>query len=116
ARVFIGEVDLIGWAHSATRRHRRFAARFLSSARALFLAPFHVRIKVGLLACIPLGAACFDLRLGLPDRRQALFAPRQFLRDAQALGQGLLIGGLGTREQLFYFGFQLRLDLLSMPV
>ncbi len=65
---------------------------------------------------IALGGTRFDLCFGLPDRRQAFFAPCEFLRDAQALGQGFLIGGLGTREPLGKLGLQPRFDLLGMPM
>jgi len=82
----------------------------------LFLARFHLRFILGLLAPIALGGARLDLRHGLPDRSQAYFAPRQFHRNAHALGQRLLIGGLGAGEQFHDFGLQLRLDLLRMPV
>ena len=58
-------------------RRRRLAPRLLSSARCVVLARFYLRIKVGFLLRIALGGARLDLRLGLPDRRQALFAPRQ---------------------------------------
>ena len=38
---------------------------------------------------ITLGGARLDLRLGLADRSQAVFAPRQFFWNAQTLGQRL---------------------------
>ena len=92
------------------------APRFLSSTRGFLFARLHLRFIVGLLAGIALGGARLDLRLGLPDRCQTFFTTRQFLRDAHALGQRLGIGGLGASEHFLDFGFQLRLDLLRMPV
>ena len=42
--------------------------------------------------------------------------PGEFLREAQAFGQRRLIGCLRAGEHRLDFGFQLRLDLLRMPV
>ena len=84
--------------------------------RCLLLARFHLRIKLGLLLRITPSRTRLDLRLGLPDRSQTYFAPRAFLRNARALRQRLLIGGLSSREQFLNLGFELRLDLLRLPV
>ena len=77
---------------------------------------FHLRFIVGLLLGMPFGGARLDLCLGLPDSGQAFFTKCQFLRDAHALGQRLRIGGLGASEHFLDFSFQLRLDLLRVPV
>ena len=65
---------------------------------------------------VTLGGTYFDLTLRLTDRHQPILAPLKLLRDTQPFWQWLLIGRLGTREHLFDFGFQLRFDLLRMPV
>ena len=51
---------------------------FLPVRVVFFLATLYLRFVVGLLQSIALGGARLDLRLGLPDRRQALLAPCQF--------------------------------------
>ena len=107
ARISIGEINLVGGAHTRTGRCGRLAARFLSSARGLVLARFHLRIKLGFLLGIALGGTRLDLRFGLPNRSQAFFAPREFLRDAQALGQRRLISGLPVSIKLDAFAYSI---------
>ena len=59
---------------------------------------------------------CFDLLLGLGDRRQAHLASFEFLRDRHPIGKIRRIGLLGELQQLLHFPLQLLLQLLGMTV
>ena len=60
--------------------------------------------------------ARFDLLLGRSDSRQALFAPGQLFRNAQALGQVTRIGRLRPFEQRRHLRLELGLPLLGVAV
>ena len=92
------------------------ATGLLARARLLGLALGHLRLVLGLLALETFLRAGLDLGFGRRDGRQTVFAPLDLRRQIHPLRHIALIGGLGQLEHLLHLGFELRFDLLRVPV
>src|SRR5712675_83413 len=79
ARLFIGEIDLIGKQRTLRRGPRRLAAWLLARGRSLGLPRCEFGLMLGLLAREAFFAARLDLGASFGDFLQAIFAPRQLV-------------------------------------
>ena len=79
ARLFVGEIDLIGKQRTLRRGPRRLAAWLLASGRSLGLPRCEFGLMLGLLAREAFFAARLDLGASFGDFLQAIFAPRQLV-------------------------------------
>src|SRR5665647_743162 len=80
ARLFVGEIDLIGKQRTLRRGPRRLAAWLLARGRSLGLPRCEFGLMLGLLAREAFFAASLDLRASFGDFLQTIFAPRQLVR------------------------------------
>src|SRR6266481_1560106 len=79
ARLFVGEIDLIGKQRTLRRGPRRLAAWLLARGRSLGLPRCEFGLMLGLLAREAFFAARLDLGASFGDFLQATFAPRQLV-------------------------------------
>src|SRR5450759_3940371 len=79
ARLFVGEIDLIGKQRTLRRGPRRLAALLLVRGRSLGLPRFEFGLMLGLLAREAFFAASLDLRTSFGASLQTISAPRQLV-------------------------------------
>ena len=98
ARLLIGQVDLVLWIGPRRRRLRRLAARLAAGFLGLLRARLQLRFMLGLRASVALLRPRLDLRLGLGNALQTIFAPGQLFRHRHAIRHVRLVRRLRQRH------------------
>ena len=112
--VFIGQVDLVLRARPLDRRFGRLAAGLFPARLGLRLPRRELGFVLRLFARMALLGPRLNLRPRLGQFAQTLLAPRQFVRDRQAVGNVRRVGRFGLGHQVGDLGLQLRLDLAGV--
>ena len=85
-RLFVRQIDLIGWQRAFHRRRGRLAAGLFAGILGLGLACRQFGLILGLLPLVTLLGARFDLRTSLGQLLQPLLAPRQLVLAVSTTG------------------------------
>ena len=116
AGVFVGQIDLVVRARTRLGRLRWLASGLLAGGLFLGLTRGQFGVILGLLPLEALFGLRFDLGLGLGDGGQAIFASRDFVRQADPVGDRPLVCRLRQFHHLLDLGLELGLDLLGVTI
>ena len=103
AGFFVDQIDLVGWQRTFHRRLRRLTTGFFAGGCDLRFPRRDLCLMRGLLPVEPLLRPCLDRRAGRCKLLHPYFAPLQFLRYRQAVGDIRLIRRLGLGQKLGHF-------------
>ena len=116
ARLFVGEIDLVGGLRPGFRSLGQLAARLLASLGFLGSATGHLLVVLGLLSLIAFRGPCGNLGLGNRHDRQPVFPAFDLVGQTDPVRDVGLIGGFGQGKEFLHFGVKLGFELLDVPV